>query len=61
MQSRKRLVVLLPENAYRELESLAEREERVPDQQASFMLRQALAEAAGDDPAKAREPSVATR
>ena len=54
MQSRKRLVVLLPENTYRALESLAEREERAADQQATYLLRHALAEAAGGDPTKAK-------
>ena len=42
MQQCRKLVVLLPEAAYRALEELAEREERATDQQASYLLRRVL-------------------
>ncbi len=45
MRSRRRLIVTLPGDAYRLLVRLAEREERAVDQQASFLLRRALAAA----------------
>jgi len=40
---RRRVVITLPIPDYRRLQDLASREERAVDQQASFVLRQALA------------------
>jgi hypothetical protein len=48
MQKRRRLMVTLPSDDFRRLERLAERDERATDQQASFLLRRALASAADE-------------
>jgi hypothetical protein len=45
---RRSLVVTLPDRAYRELQSWADRDERAVDQQASFLLRRLLAQQAVD-------------
>jgi hypothetical protein len=52
---RRRLIVSLPQNDYRALERVAEREERTPDQQASFLLRLAVAGAGASPPMPASE------
>ncbi len=39
----RRVPVLLPVGDYRALEALADREERTPERQAAFLLRQTLA------------------
>jgi len=39
---RRRLVITIPSDEYRHLTDMADREERAVDQQASFVLRQAL-------------------
>ena len=43
MTLRKRLLVTLPGDVYQQLVRLAEQEERVIDQQASYLLKQAIA------------------
>ena len=38
----RRFVVSLPSEEYRRLQELAEREERIPEQQAAYLLRRVL-------------------
>lgn len=60
--AKRRLLVLLPPDEYQQLEHWAEREERTLDQQASYVLRQALTERwAADGPLVAvpKEPVAA--
>jgi hypothetical protein len=56
MQRRRRLLVTLADPDFRRLEALAQLEERATDQQASFILRRALA--AGDGAAGERGEDV---
>jgi len=59
---RRRLVVTLPPDVFRTLERLAARDDRAAEQQATYILRHALARAAVEGEADARAeraPSVA--
>ena len=45
--ARKRLTIVLPKEEYAALEELADREERTAPQQATFLVRQAVAAGKG--------------
>ena len=56
----RRFVVCLPPEEYRRLKELADREERIIEQQASYLLRQVLAAGADRSSRLLQEPGRAT-
>lgn len=43
MAGKRRILITIPTPDYRALEALAKREERTPDQQASYLIKQLVA------------------